>query len=309
MDDPPAPVPGPVPETMTVPLPAIADLRVVELGRVGGGAGRDRHSRRLGCRRHQGGGTRAATRCATCSARSGWTATCPTPRTRSTTGASGRSCSTSARRTDRARMEELLADAHVFLTNLKPDVLDKFGLDADSTSARHPHLVYCSVSGYGLAGPEREPPELRPRRVLGSQRALVPARRRRTVERTRRDRRPHHVARERWPASSVACCSSARRVKGAWWRRRCCEPARTCSGWDLGLQSSLGKVARGEPREATQIAADERVPHRRRPVAVPHVLGSRPAPAECVRRARSRGPARPTSGSRADARCARTSAR
>ena len=56
----------------------------------------------------------------------------------------------------RARMEELLADAHVFLTNLKPDVLDKFGLDADSTSARHPHLVYCSVTGYGLAGPERD---------------------------------------------------------------------------------------------------------------------------------------------------------
>jgi len=50
---------------------------------------------------------------------------------------------------DRARMEALLADAHVFLTNLKPDVLDKFGLDADSTPARHPHLVYCSVSGYG----------------------------------------------------------------------------------------------------------------------------------------------------------------
>src|SRR5262245_12823570 len=60
--------------------------------------------------------------------------------------------------TDRARMEALLADAHVFLTNLKPDVLDKFGLDAESTFARHPHLVYCSVSGYGLAGPERERP-------------------------------------------------------------------------------------------------------------------------------------------------------
>src|SRR4030095_14450628 len=29
---------------------------------------------------------------------------------------------------DRARMEALLADAHVFLTNLKPDVLDKFRL-------------------------------------------------------------------------------------------------------------------------------------------------------------------------------------
>jgi len=57
---------------------------------------------------------------------------------------------------DRARMEALLADAHVFLTNLKPDVLDKFGLDPGSTSARHPHLVYCSVTGYGLAGPDRE---------------------------------------------------------------------------------------------------------------------------------------------------------
>lgn len=63
-------------------------------------------------------------------------------------------------RTDdgRVRTDGLLADADVFVTNLKPDVLDKFGLDPDPTSARHPHLVYCSVSGYGLEGPERDRP-------------------------------------------------------------------------------------------------------------------------------------------------------
>src|SRR4029450_4636674 len=48
---------------------------------------------------------------------------------------------------DRARMEGLLADAHVFLTNLKPDVLDRFGLDPDSTFDRHPPLVSCRLSG------------------------------------------------------------------------------------------------------------------------------------------------------------------
>ena len=59
---------------------------------------------------------------------------------------------------DRDRFEELLATADVFLTNLRPDALDALDLEPASTVARHPRLVYCSVSGYGLRGPDRNRP-------------------------------------------------------------------------------------------------------------------------------------------------------
>ena len=60
--------------------------------------------------------------------------------------------------TGKADLERLLASADVFISNLRPDALDKLGLEAEATVARHPHLVYCSVSGYGLKGDERDRP-------------------------------------------------------------------------------------------------------------------------------------------------------
>jgi crotonobetainyl-CoA:carnitine CoA-transferase CaiB-like acyl-CoA transferase len=56
------------------------------------------------------------------------------------------------------QLEELLATADVFLTNLRPDALDGLGLEPAATVARHPRLVYCSVSGYGLRGEDRNRP-------------------------------------------------------------------------------------------------------------------------------------------------------
>ena len=58
----------------------------------------------------------------------------------------------------RRRLEELLASADVFISNLRPDALDRLDLTPEATVARHPHLVYCSVSGYGLRGEERDRP-------------------------------------------------------------------------------------------------------------------------------------------------------
>ena len=58
----------------------------------------------------------------------------------------------------RQRLEELLATADVFISNLRPDALDKLGLEPEATVARHPHLVYCSVSGFGLHGDDRNRP-------------------------------------------------------------------------------------------------------------------------------------------------------
>ena len=59
---------------------------------------------------------------------------------------------------ERQRLEELLDTADVFISNLRPDALDKLDLEAEATVGRHPRLVYCSISGYGLRGEDRNRP-------------------------------------------------------------------------------------------------------------------------------------------------------
>ncbi len=59
---------------------------------------------------------------------------------------------------ERERLEELLDTADVFISNLRPDALDKLDLEPEPTVARHRHLVYCSISGYGLRGEDRNRP-------------------------------------------------------------------------------------------------------------------------------------------------------
>ncbi|MGF1598640.1 MAG: CaiB/BaiF CoA transferase family protein [Acidimicrobiales bacterium] len=51
---------------------------------------------------------------------------------------------------------DLLADADVFVTNYRPGGLQRLGLDWDSLHAHNPRLVYASLTGYGLDGPERD---------------------------------------------------------------------------------------------------------------------------------------------------------
>ena len=57
-----------------------------------------------------------------------------------------------------ALIRELVADADVFLTNVRPGGLTRSGLDHDSLRALNPKLVYCSLSGYGLEGPDADRP-------------------------------------------------------------------------------------------------------------------------------------------------------
>src|SRR3954451_1798452 len=54
----------------------------------------------------------------------------------------------------RAAMDALLATADVFLTNLRPEAVDKLGLGPDAVRAAHPTLIYASVTGYGREGPD-----------------------------------------------------------------------------------------------------------------------------------------------------------
>jgi itaconate CoA-transferase len=50
-------------------------------------------------------------------------------------------------------LDRLLERADVFLHNLAPGAIDRMGLAAHDTRARHPRLITCSVSGYGSSGP------------------------------------------------------------------------------------------------------------------------------------------------------------
>jgi crotonobetainyl-CoA:carnitine CoA-transferase CaiB-like acyl-CoA transferase len=53
----------------------------------------------------------------------------------------------------RPRLDALLGEADVFLENMRPGTLAKFGLDFESLHERFPRLVYCSISGFGQKGP------------------------------------------------------------------------------------------------------------------------------------------------------------
>lgn len=52
----------------------------------------------------------------------------------------------------------LVKDADVFLTNVRPGGLERAGLSYADLSAINPRLVYASVTGYGLEGPDTDRP-------------------------------------------------------------------------------------------------------------------------------------------------------
>lgn len=58
-------------------------------------------------------------------------------------------------RTERGRelALDLAATCDVLVENFRPGSMARFGLDYDAVSARHPAIVYASVSGFGQTGP------------------------------------------------------------------------------------------------------------------------------------------------------------
>ncbi len=149
----------------------------------------------------------------------------------------------------RSAARRLIAGADVFLTNLRPDALERLGLDWPSLEAECPRLVYASVSGYGLRGPERDraaydvgafwartgiatslvPPDVEPpgaRGGLGDHTTGITA------------------------VSGILGALLARERSG---RGQQVEVSllRTgiyCMGWDLGIQLRFGKLAPTPPR-------------------------------------------------------------
>ncbi len=53
-------------------------------------------------------------------------------------------------------LHRLLSSADVFLTNMRPQALQRLGLDAESLTDRYPSLVYARGHGYGVRGPDAD---------------------------------------------------------------------------------------------------------------------------------------------------------
>lgn len=58
--------------------------------------------------------------------------------------------------TQRARLDPLLATADVLVEQFRPGVMQRLGLDHATLHARHPRLIYCSITGYGQTGPRAQ---------------------------------------------------------------------------------------------------------------------------------------------------------
>jgi len=53
---------------------------------------------------------------------------------------------------------KLLADADVFMTNIRWAGIQRLGLDYDTLHEMFPRLIYCHFSGYGYEGPDKDKP-------------------------------------------------------------------------------------------------------------------------------------------------------
>jgi len=53
----------------------------------------------------------------------------------------------------RAVVERLVESSDVIVANMRPNALERLGLDGPSIRGRHPDKVYCLITGYGTDGP------------------------------------------------------------------------------------------------------------------------------------------------------------
>src|SRR3546814_13199678 len=56
----------------------------------------------------------------------------------------------------RIDLHDLVATADVFLTNLRPDAVERLGFGPEVLLGAHDRLVYAQVSGFGRTGPDAQ---------------------------------------------------------------------------------------------------------------------------------------------------------
>ena len=57
-----------------------------------------------------------------------------------------------------AIMERMLSKANIFFSNMRLGAMERLGLDYESLSQRHPHIIWGHLSGYGINGPRAKEP-------------------------------------------------------------------------------------------------------------------------------------------------------
>ncbi len=155
-------------------------------------------------------------------------------------------------RTDAGRdaMHRLLATADVFVTNLRPDALERLGLDHVALGERYPRLVYASLTGYGLEGPDRD----RPGYDVGAfwarssmaQTLVTPG----TLPPGVRSGMGDHVTGITMVAGVLAGLLHRERTgTGGLVATSLLRAGIYCMGWDIGIYLRFGKIQRTRPRE------------------------------------------------------------
>ena len=153
----------------------------------------------------------------------------------------------------RDRLEELVGTADVFLTNLRPDALDGLGLEPHATAARHPHLVYCSVSGYGLRGEDRNRPAYDIGAFWARSGLSVQLASSEGVPLNARGGIGDHVSGLAALAGLLAAVLEQRHTgRGRVVETSLLRTGTYVLGWDLSLQETVGRVAKAEARESNQ---------------------------------------------------------
>jgi crotonobetainyl-CoA:carnitine CoA-transferase CaiB-like acyl-CoA transferase len=152
----------------------------------------------------------------------------------------------------RDAMRRLVATADVFLTNLRPDAVERLGLGPSTLLGELPHLVYASVTGYGRDGPDAD--------RAGYDVGAFWARTGMALSTTPEGEAPasiraglgDHVT----AMTLVAGICAALHARDASGQGQLVDTSllRTgiwCVGWDLGIQLRFGKLAPTLPRTET----------------------------------------------------------
>jgi crotonobetainyl-CoA:carnitine CoA-transferase CaiB-like acyl-CoA transferase len=149
----------------------------------------------------------------------------------------------------RALAYRMIERADVFVTNMRPDALARIGFDHETLCARFPRLVYASVTGYGLRGPERN----RPGYDIGAFWARSGIAHTHTVEGTPpaalRGGLGDHVTALATLAGILAALAARERTgEGRLVETSLLRTAMYALGWDLSIQLSFDKVRAPVPR-------------------------------------------------------------
>ena len=155
---------------------------------------------------------------------------------------------------DRHHLEDLLATADVFISNLRPDSLDGLGLEPDATVARHPP-TWCTAASADTAsaatsvtvppttsGPSGPGPVCPCRWPTPTATPSMPGAASAT---TSPDWPP-------WPACSPRSMEQRQTGRGRVVEVSLLRTGAYVLGWDLGLQMTLGKVARADRGSGTR---------------------------------------------------------